>query len=740
MRNSKRLRQTVSLGLVLLISQVASADWSHWRGPEQNGISRETGLVEDWSLETGENVLWVSEIGGRAAPIVINGRVYLNCRTHHDVNDPEEKIHAQEQVVCWDAATGEILWRDVFNVFQTDIPAPRVGWASMAGDPETGNVYVHTVSGIFRCYTSDGEVVWEDTFGERFGQISGYGGRIQTPIIDEDRVIVSFMAMNWGETKGPPPKQTYYAFDKNDGRLLWTSAPGSAPEDTNYSVPVVTVIDGIRMLIGGNCDGGCYAIHARTGELLWGFKLSKRGLNVSPVVDGHLVYIAHGEDDISSSQFGRVQCIDARGRGDVTETHGVWSVHGIKAGYASLLVKDDILYVVTDHGTMVALDSKTGEHLWEHDLGRVGKGSPVWADGKIYVMEVNGNVHILKPSREGCEELSHVELRDAAGTGTDEIYASPAIDDGRVFLVTRDRTICLGKKGQSPSSDPIPSLEPEVAPGNEAALLQLIPYEVDLRHGETVEYEARAYDKNGRLLETLKPTLELGEGLNNCKVTNNTLTASVEASSEAGNVFTKYSGLDAKARVRSFPELPWKWDFEGYAEREVPPTWTTAFLKLQPTQVDGTTAMRNAPGPGRPSVYVWLGPSTMTGYTIQADVMARDQRRQMSNIGITCQRYNLILKGNYSKLAVQSWAPHLRMAKEISYRFDPDKWYTLKLRVTVEDGQALVQGKVWPREEDEPAEWTIEQIDPHPNTNGSPGLYTYALAETYFDNVIVTKE
>ena len=120
----------VGIALTMVTSQLCGDDWLHWRGPEQNGISRELGLVDDWSFDANENVLWTSSIGGRATPIILNDRVYLNCRTEHNVNDREQKIHAGEQVVCWDAKTGEIIWRDVFNVFQTDIPAPRVGWAS----------------------------------------------------------------------------------------------------------------------------------------------------------------------------------------------------------------------------------------------------------------------------------------------------------------------------------------------------------------------------------------------------------------------------------------------------------------------------------------------------------------------------------------------------------------------------------------------------------------------------------
>ncbi len=733
----------VVLGMACLFaagSVALGGDWANWRGPEQNGISREKGLVDQWSLEDNKNVLWTSPIGGRATPIVLNGHVYMNCRTANDVNDPDDKINAQEQVVCFDAETGDVVWKDVFNVFQTDIPAPRVGWASMVGDPETGNVFVHTVAGLFRCYTPDGDVVWEYSLFEEFGKISGYGGRTQTPIIDEDRVIVSYLCTNWGETGAPPPKHTYYAFDKRTGQLLWTSAPGGRPYDTNYSCPVVAVIDGVRMLIDGNADGGIYAINARTGQPIWGFRMSKRGLNTTPVVEGTRVYISHGEDNIDTVKFGRVQCIDGTGRGDVTETRGLWRIDGIKAGYTALLVHDGILYVVADTGNLYAFDSKTGEALWVYNLGTVGKGSPVWADGKIYVMEVNGNIHIVRPSNEKCERVSHIELPAADGNGMDEIYASPAIADGRVYLVTRDRTICLADKSKQPSSDPVTPLPEENAAEEEIALVQLVPFESRVMAGGEIEYQLRAFDKNGHLIETVEPQIETQDDLPDSKVDGAKLVVADDASEQAGHVIAKHGDLTATARVRVFPGLPWKWDFEGYTARQVPPTWVSALGRLVPEQVDGSTVLHKTVGKGRPSGYVWLGPSDMEGYTIQADVLMREEKRRLPSIGITAHRYNLILKGNVGKLGVQSWPPHLRMAQNVRYRSDPDVWYTMKLHVDVQDDGAHVQGKVWKRGEAEPDAWTIEAVDPHPNLNGSPGLYVYALADCYFDNVIVTKE
>ncbi len=719
-------------------------NWANWRGPEQNGISRETNLVDDWSLDPLKNVAWVSDIGGRATPIILNGKVYLNCRTLNDVNDPVDKVNAREQVVCWDLYTGEELWKDEFNVFQTDIPAPRVGWASMCGDTETGNVYVHSVSGMLRCYTPEGEVVWEISLEEQYGKISGYGGRTQTPIIDEDRLIISFMATNWGSSKGPAPLHYYYAFDKKTGELQWVSAPGKAPKDTNYSVPIVAVIKGQRQLIGGNCDGHVYSINARTGKPIWSFKMSLRGLNTTAAVEGDYVYISHGEDNVDNAEFGRVQCIDATGTGDVTETHSVWRKDGLKAGYTALIAKDGVLYVVADVGNLYAYDAKTGDDLWEHDLGTVGKGSPVWADGKIYATEVNGNMWIVKPSREKCETLSHVEIPARVGTGKDEIYASPAIAEGRVVLVTRDRTICIFDESKKPViGDPVP-LPPENPVGDIVDLIQLRPYETVVTAGSKTDFSVHAFDSNGRFIAEMAPKeLKFSDGLMGFTAAGSAIVAPTTETDLAGEVTTSLGDLTAVARVRMFnPAKVWKWDFTGYKGLQVPPTWVRAHVKLKPTDLDGNVAMKVSGGPdakGRPSHQIGLGTPEMKNYEIQADVMLKEAGRNLPRIGLSCNRYNLILRGNIGKLEILSWQAHKRMGKEVKFRSDPDVWYTMKMKVETTKDEAKVYGKVWKRGEAEPSEWTIEASDPHPNLSGSPGLYYFALADCYFDNVIVTQ-
>jgi hypothetical protein len=95
------------------------------------------------------------------------------------------------------------------------------------------------------------------------------------------------------------------------------------------------------------------------------------------------------------------------------------------------------------------------------------------------------------------------------------------------------------------------------------------------------------------------------------------------------------------------------------------------------------------------------------------------------------------MMGNHQRLQIRSWASDLRMAKTIDFSWDPEVWYTVKMRVDVEDDLALVKGKIWRRGDPEPATWTLTAEDPLPNRTGSPGIYGYSAADIKYDNLKV---
>ena len=128
----------LSLLILCIVATFAAADnWSSWRGPEQIGVSRDTGLPETFAVGSKpNNVIWRVPYGGITTPIVQNNRVYI-------INRVGENESQQERVMCFDARDGKVLWEHKFNVFLTDIVAYRLGWTQMVGDPEFGPVNYH---------------------------------------------------------------------------------------------------------------------------------------------------------------------------------------------------------------------------------------------------------------------------------------------------------------------------------------------------------------------------------------------------------------------------------------------------------------------------------------------------------------------------------------------------------------------------------------------------------------------
>lgn len=720
----------------------AVGSWPSWRGPEQNGFSRENAVVTSWSLD-GKNLLWKSIYGGRSTPVVMDGRLIA-------IGPVGSGVASQERVYCLDADTGHVLWEHRFNVFHTDIVVNRVGWTSPVGDPETGNVYVHGTGGEMFCFDSSGNVVWKISMSEQFGRISGYGGRLHTPIVDENRVIVSYLSSSWGSLARPLHR--YVALDKHTGDVLWWAAPGGKPLDTTYSTPVVTVIDGVRMLIACNADGNVYGMKARTGERLWTFRLSKRGLNPSAVVDGRFVYVCHSEENIDNTEMGRVVCIDASKRGDITETGEVWRYAEQTVGYSTPAVANGRLYLVDNSANLHCLDADTGKVHWVYNLGRVGKGSPVvTADGVIYVGEQNGIFQILRDEGNRCVSLDRHEFT-REDKRVDEIFGSPAVCGGRVYFMTRYATYCLGTKRGATATTPIPPLQAETAASaSQPGVLHITPAEVTVSPGESVTFTVTRFDANGISLGVERLPLT-PVGLAGTMAYDGTFTAAEDNVFAAGFVLARADGLEAKARVRISPKLPIDEDFDSMAVDSVPPGWVGVASKTKIVEHNGNRVLQKLTTKTRPSppfmrLRAYATPPIDGGYTVQADMFSTSRKRFRPDMGLINSRYRLILKGMEKVLRIDSWSPVPRVQLDVPLAYETDTWVRVKFQVELHGDEAFVRGKVWPRDSVEPSAWAIEFTDPHPNRTGSAGLYAYSAGTTHksdgpmtlFDNFKVTR-
>jgi outer membrane protein assembly factor BamB len=739
-----------------------AGDWTHWRGPQQNGYSPEKDLPATFSPD-GENLVWKAPYGGRTTPIVMNGRVYLI----NDAKDPKDPLTEQERVMCFDADTGKKLWEYRFNVFLTDIVSDRVGWTNLCGDAETGNIYAHGVQGFLFCFDKDGKIVWSHSMTEEYGRISGYGGRTVSPIIDGDLLILGMVNANWGEQARGGNR--FVAMDKKTGAIRWWAETPGRVKDTYYSTPIVAVLNGQRLIISGGADGGVHAFQVSTGKHAWSYFFGTAAVNCSPVVEGNFVYIGHGEENPEGTQLGRVVCLDASQIKDA-EPKLVWKRDGLKIKFASPIIHEGRLYVADELARLYCLDAKTGKDIWKYSYGRNCMGSPVLADGKIYVGEVNGRFHILEAGEKKCKELHKVAF-EPKGEFDVEINGSPAVANGRVYFMTTEELYCIGKSGLKAIKDPQTTAETQKGSGKPAQL-QIVPADIVLAPGGSAKLTARLYDDKGNYLGEAKPTWDLGPMLPPPPLPNappppkganappappklsGTISPSGELSvdktpSQFGNVIAKVDNLTARCRIRVVPQIPYAQDFSKVPLERSPAGWVNTQGKFAVQEVGGKKVLGKLALNASPLVargHAFIGMPTSTDYTIESEMMGTQVRDDMPDMGVLANRYSLVLDGNKQILRLLCWDALPRVDKNVPFPWKPNVWYRLKLTVEVQGEKALVKGKAWPADTEETADWNITFEDPIGNKEGSPALYGYATgilgglkgSEVFYANVKVT--
>lgn len=759
-----------SLALLLLpLSPLRGADWTFWRGPWETGVSPETDLPDKFDPAGGDgsNVIWKTPIGSRCNPVIHKGRMFVICGVGTGTSDkPEERIREQERVLALDEKTGKVLWEYRFNVFHTDIVSDRLGWSNLACDPETGYIYAHGTAGQFYCFEPEqGKVVWSHSLTEEYGRVSGYGGRITSPIVDEDKVIIGMICAAWGEyARGA---NRFLAFDKKTGQVIWWGETGGRPRNTYFSTPVVAVINGQRLLISGGADGGVHAFKVRTGEKVWSHFYCAGSINCSPVVEGNRVYIAHGDENIGSAAQGRVICLDASEVKD-GKPKLVWQVDGPKIKYCSPILHNGRLYVADEAAILYCFDTKDGKQLWKYKYGRNSMGSPVLADGKIYLPEVNGRFDIIKDGGTKAVKLHSQRFTSRLQGVACELNGSPAVANGRVFFSTSEDTYCLGKADAKPAPEPTNTLPRETAARMKAAWLQVVPADVSLIPGDKETFKARLYDADGKFIKETtvawslapmlappplpgvtpppgpKPPVLKGE-----LTKDGTYTAPKEVNGQFGRVVAMADGLEGYARVRQPVILPYKQDFEKVPVNRTPGGWVNTQGKFGVRKVgDSNVLVKLAtnPSPLVARANAFIGMPTLTNYTIEADVMGQEKGNNLPDMGVVANRYTFVLIGQTQTLRLISWDALPRVDRTISYPWKAGVWYRLKLSVDVEGDKALVRGKIWEKGKSEPEKWTLEVTDPVANKRGSPALYANATGfvgeepgtEAYFDNVVIT--
>jgi outer membrane protein assembly factor BamB len=751
--------------------QAAAHGWLQWRGPTQDGISRETGLPD---TVDSTKPLWVIDLPSRGTPVINGDKVYV-------LGYQGEGPDLQQVLRCIEADTGKTIWEQRFNDFLSDIVYERYSIGSPAIDPQTGNVYVLSSAGEFAAFTADGKELWRHSMMEDYGRLTFPNGRVGSPVIDEDLVIVRGITSNWG-AQGPAADR-FYAFDKTSGEIVWESTPGTVPpKDSSFSTPLLAWQNGKRVFYAGTGDGCIVCANARTGDPIWQYKFSAGGVNGTPVLIDGAVVAGHEDENLDSSELGRTLAVKIGAEpkpgeaGPVVLDKGaeVWRTGEVLRTSTPTLVNGKV-YEVTKVGELVCIDAKSGKIDWRMKLGADQlHASPVYGDGKLYipvrfgtekagageeaggaaVTGATGVFYIIKPTEKTGEVLCRVSLEG-------EALGSPAIWSGRIYVSTNKKLYCFGKAGAG--SAPPAAPEPEKAPTpGEVTQIQVVPCEVALRAGEKQSFKLRGLDANGLFVKELTggewkhfipPTAKVKSQMDAEFDDKGELVAKPDAKISAGAWQVTVGNLRGTMRGRVLPSVPYSEDFEKFQLAEQPDgppgvqfaypplAWIGARLKWDIRDKDGTKVLNKTINvPLFQRAYTFIGDSRLNNYTVEADVMTDGNRRMMSNVGVINQRYVINLVGNYKQLEVLSNQDRIKVGAP--FPIEPKTWYHIKSRVDVaDDGSGVVRAKAWKKGDAEPEKWTIEVPHKHAHTHGSPGVYGFALQNqfpVYVDNISVT--
>jgi len=411
----------------------AEENWPQWRGPTRNGISNETNLPVKWSQT--ENVLWklpMPALSG-STPIVWGDRIFLNvANALPDARAVDNGPGASLHLWCVDRAKGTILWQRDLGSGNRMQRKQNQSTPSPVTDGTT--VWVMTGTGILKAFDFAGKELWtrdiQADYG-RFGLNWGYGS---SPLLHGDSLFVQ--VLHGMRTDDP---SYLLRIDTATGKTVWrverpTNARVESPD--SYTTPAALQYAGNTeiVLTGGDVVTGH---DPATGKELW----RADGLNPTNDANYRIVASPVTFDDliIAPTRERPMLVLKAGGRGDVTKSHLLWTFDS-GPDVPTPLTDGTHVYVINDRGIMFCLEARTGREIYGRQRLRPGtySGSPVLADGRIYITNEDGVTSVVKAGPQ-FQLLSENEFDDYT-------LSSPAVSNGRIYFRTTKFLWAIGSQ------------------------------------------------------------------------------------------------------------------------------------------------------------------------------------------------------------------------------------------------------------------------------------------------------
>jgi outer membrane protein assembly factor BamB len=406
----------VAATVLAAASSLPAENWPQWRGPSDNGLSRETGLPLTWSKT--ENVVWRVPLPGQggSTPVIWNERIFLTTA------DGDKNL----LLMAFNTA-GKPLWQETISDGNRPVRGGEGNYASPSPSTDGKHVWVMVGTGEIGCYTLEGKNVWKFNLQDRYGKFGIMFGMASTPVLDGDRLYLQLLHSggSW-----------VLALDKLTGDEVWKvrrPTDARAECEQSYASPIVYRDSQRALLLTHGAD---YIIAHRLtdGSEVW----RCGGLNPKGSYNPTLRFVAspaavEGLIVVPSAKKGPILGLDPASQGDISDSNqGHYWVHPKNTpDVPSPLIHDGLVYLCGEEGTLLCLDAKTGEQCYQKRVyGGQHRASPVYADGKIFLTARDGTITVIKPGRT-LEVLAQNKMDE-------QMTSSPAISGGRIYLRTWD--------------------------------------------------------------------------------------------------------------------------------------------------------------------------------------------------------------------------------------------------------------------------------------------------------------
>jgi outer membrane protein assembly factor BamB len=455
-----------------------TGDWPMWGGtPDRNMVSNMKGLPISWDVKEKKNVKWIAQLGSQTyGNAVVSGGMVFVGTNNEGVRDPKV-VGDKGVLMAFKESDGTFLWQMVHD----KLAAGRVNdwpYQGVASSPLVDGDRIYYVSNRaelmcldtqgFRDKENDGPITDEKLNGEfnadivwRYDMIEEVGSlphnlANSSPVMYGDLIYVSTSnGQDESHVNVPSPKSpALIAVNKKTGKLVWED--NSVTDKIlhgQWSSPTVGTIGGVVQVIFAQGDGWIRGYEALTGKKLWEFDTNPKDsvwpktrneLISTPVVYENRVYISNGQDPEHGEGVGHMYCIDATKRGDITTSGMVWHYDKIRRSISTPAIKDGIVYQADFSGFLHALDAKTGQVYWTHDLFAAIWGSPMLIDGRIYLGDEDGDVVIMQ---EGKTKKIIAEINMGSS-----VYSTPVPANGVLFISNRNQLIALQDSTAKPAT------------------------------------------------------------------------------------------------------------------------------------------------------------------------------------------------------------------------------------------------------------------------------------------------